>query len=53
MKAKKLVTLAIPFMLLVGCGSDKTEAKPKEKVEFKVETKEKLTKEKYPVHMSE
>lgn len=53
MKAKKLVTLAVPFMLLIGCGTDKTEAKPKEKVESKVETKEKLTKEKYPAHMSE
>jgi hypothetical protein len=30
MKAKKLVTLAVPFMLLVGCGTEKTEAKPKE-----------------------
>lgn len=48
MKAKKLVTLAVPFMLLVGCGTDKTEAKPKEKVESKAATKEKLSKEKYP-----
>lgn len=48
MKAKKLVTLAVPFMLLVGCGTDKTEAKPKDKVESKASTKEKLSKEKYP-----
>ncbi|PHE64465.1 hypothetical protein COF68_04870 [Bacillus toyonensis] len=53
MKAKKLVTLAVPFMLLVGCGTDKTEAKPKEKVESKSETKEKLTKETYPQRMSD
>ncbi|MED1014835.1 DUF7018 domain-containing (lipo)protein, partial [Bacillus mycoides] len=52
MKAKKLVTLAVPFMLLVGCGTDKTEAKPKEKVESKEETKEKLSKEKYPTRMT-
>ncbi|MGQ0515366.1 hypothetical protein ACT453_26235 [Bacillus sp. D-CC] len=43
MKAKKLVTFAIPFMLLAGCGTDKTDAKPKEKVESKSETKEKLS----------
>ncbi|MEM5605232.1 hypothetical protein AAHB51_15250 [Bacillus cereus] len=48
MKVKKLVTLAVPFMLLVGCGSEKTDAKPKEKVESKAETKEKLSKDKYP-----
>ncbi|MED1512230.1 DUF7018 domain-containing (lipo)protein [Bacillus proteolyticus] len=52
MKAKKLVALAVPFMLLVGCGTDKTEAKPKEKVESKEETKEKLSKEKYPLRMT-
>ncbi|WP_242215694.1 DUF7018 domain-containing (lipo)protein [Bacillus cereus group sp. BfR-BA-01383] len=52
MRAKKLVTLAVPFMLLVGCGTDKTEAKPKEKVESKEETKEKLSKEKYPLRMT-
>lgn len=51
MKAKKLVTLAIPVMLLVGCGTDKTDAKPKGKVESKAETKDKLSKEKYPVRM--
>ncbi|SCL82254.1 Protein of unknown function [Bacillus cytotoxicus] len=27
MKAKKLVMFAIPFMLLAGCGTDKTDAK--------------------------
>lgn len=48
MKAKKLVTLAVPFMLLVGCGSEKTDAQPKEKVESKAESKEKLSKDKYP-----
>ncbi|MBY7120728.1 DUF3994 domain-containing protein [Bacillus sp. 16GRE42] len=48
MKVKKLVTLAVPFMLLVGCGSEKTDAKPKGKVESKAETKEKLSKDKYP-----
>ncbi|PEF63554.1 hypothetical protein COE65_08390 [Bacillus sp. AFS051223] len=52
MKAKKLVTFAIPFMLLAGCGTDKTDAKPKEKVESKSETKEKLSKEKYPTRMT-
>ncbi|PEP49103.1 hypothetical protein COL68_29900 [Bacillus wiedmannii] len=52
MKAKKLVTFAIPFMLLAGCGTDKTDAKPKEKVESKSETKEKLSKEQYPVRMT-
>ncbi|MGE6599817.1 DUF7018 domain-containing (lipo)protein [Bacillus proteolyticus] len=52
MKVKKLVALAVPFMLLVGCGTDKTEAKPKEKVEAKSETKEKLSKEKYPLRMT-
>jgi hypothetical protein len=51
-KAKKLVTFAIPFMLLAGCGTDKTDAKPKEKVESKSETKEKLSKEKYPTRMT-
>ncbi|WP_423734486.1 DUF7018 domain-containing (lipo)protein, partial [Bacillus cereus] len=50
--AKKLVTFAIPFMLLAGCGTDKTDAKPKEKVESKSETKEKLSKEKYPTRMT-
>lgn len=30
-KAKKLVMFVIPFMLLAGCGTDKTDAKPKEK----------------------
>ena len=48
MKVKKLVTLAVPFMLLVGCGLEKTDAKPNEKVESKGETKEKLSKDKYP-----
>ncbi|EEM01741.1 DUF3994 domain-containing protein [Bacillus pseudomycoides] len=48
MKAKKLVSLAVPFLLLIGCGTDKTDAKPKEKVESKAETKEKLSKDKYP-----
>nr|WP_235676348.1 hypothetical protein [Bacillus mycoides] len=48
MKAKKLVTLAVPFLLLVGCGTDRTEATPKEKVESKAVTKEKLSKDKYP-----
>ncbi|MGF2716196.1 DUF3994 domain-containing protein [Bacillus cereus] len=52
MKAKKLITLAVPFMLLVGCGTEKTEAKPKDKVESKVETKEKLSKEQYPIRMT-
>ncbi|MGH0499008.1 hypothetical protein ACQVPI_22420 [Bacillus wiedmannii] len=52
MNAKKLVTLAIPFMLLAGCGTDKTDAKPKEKVESKSETKDKLSKEQYPVRMT-
>ncbi|MGX5537158.1 DUF7018 domain-containing (lipo)protein [Bacillus wiedmannii] len=35
-------------MLLVGCGSEKTDAKPKERVETKAEAKEKLSKDKYP-----
>lgn len=39
-------------MLLAGCGTDKTDAKPKEKVESKSETKEKLSKEKYPTRMT-
>ncbi|HHB1887417.1 hypothetical protein J0818_28465 [Bacillus cereus] len=52
MKAKKLVTFAIPFMLLAGFGTDKTDAKPKEKVESKSKTKEKLSKEQYPVRMT-
>ncbi|AIK38181.1 MULTISPECIES: DUF7018 domain-containing (lipo)protein [Bacillus] len=52
MKAKKLVTLAIPIMLLAGCGTDKTDAKPKEKIESKSETKDKLSKEQYPVRMT-
>lgn len=52
LKAMKLVTFAIPFMLLAGCGTDKTDAKPKEKVESKSETKEKLSKEKYPTRMT-
>lgn len=39
-------------MLLAGCGTDKTDAKPKEKVESKSETKEKLSKEQYPVRMT-
>ncbi|KFN02845.1 hypothetical protein D0U04_12555 [Bacillus clarus] len=39
MKAKKLVALAIPIMLLAGCGTDKTDVKTKEKVNIKSESK--------------
>ncbi|MFK4414742.1 hypothetical protein ABH961_003285 [Bacillus sp. RC251] len=52
MKAKKLVMLAIPVMLLVGCGTDKVDSKAKDKVESKAETKEKLSKDIYPVRMT-
>ncbi|EJR92999.1 MULTISPECIES: DUF7018 domain-containing (lipo)protein [Bacillus] len=56
MKAKKLITLALPIMLMGGCATDKTETKAKDKVEAKSETKEKVVKEKmskedYPDHM--
>lgn len=47
-KAKKLVALTVPFMLLVGCGVGKTEAKPKESVEEKVTKKKKVSGDEYP-----
>ncbi|PFZ05609.1 hypothetical protein COL60_22360 [Bacillus pseudomycoides] len=46
MKAKRLITLALPIMLLGGCATDKAETKAKDKVEAKSETKEKVVKEK-------
>ncbi|MBJ8030291.1 hypothetical protein JDS96_20920 [Bacillus cereus group sp. N21] len=52
MKAKKLVTLALPIMLLGGCGTDKVEKKADTKVEAKAKEKEKLSKEAYPSRMS-
>ncbi|WP_242226999.1 DUF7018 domain-containing (lipo)protein [Bacillus cereus group sp. BfR-BA-01315] len=52
MKAKKLVTLALPIMLLGGCGTDKVEKKADSKVEVKAEEKEKVSKEAYPARMS-
>lgn len=52
MKAKKLVSLAIPVMLLVGCGTDKVDSKAKDKVESKAETKEKLSEDKYVEYMT-
>nr|WP_306472769.1 hypothetical protein [Bacillus pseudomycoides] len=44
MKAKKLISLALPIMLLGGCGTDQAEKKADTKVEAKtkVEEKEKL-----------
>lgn len=51
MKAKKLVTLALPIMLLGGCGTDTTDKKADTKVEAKAETKEKVSKEDYPRRM--
>ncbi|EJV54915.1 MULTISPECIES: DUF7018 domain-containing (lipo)protein [Bacillus] len=57
MKAKRLITLALPIMLLGGCATDKAETKTKDKVEAKSETKEKevtkekISKEEYPNHM--
>ncbi|MDR4174485.1 hypothetical protein FO522_33925, partial [Bacillus nitratireducens] len=42
MKAKRLVTLALPIMLLGGCATDKAETKAKDKVEVKAEEKDKL-----------
>ncbi|PEY32736.1 hypothetical protein CN354_20920 [Bacillus cereus] len=38
MKAKKLVTLALPIMLLGGCGTDKADSEEK-KADVKVEQK--------------
>ncbi|EOP59358.1 MULTISPECIES: DUF3994 domain-containing protein [Bacillus cereus group] len=51
MKAKRLITLALPIMLLGGCATDKAETKTKDKVEEKAVTKEKIEKDKYPDHM--
>ncbi|WP_459499914.1 hypothetical protein [Bacillus sp. C1] len=39
MKATKLISLAIPFMLLTGCGTDSAEKKADTKVEVKAEEK--------------
>ncbi|PEK59583.1 DUF7018 domain-containing (lipo)protein [Bacillus pseudomycoides] len=56
-KAKRLITLVLPIMLLGGCATDKAETKTKDKVEAKSETKEKevtnekISKEEYPNHM--
>ncbi|SDY37540.1 DUF3994 domain-containing protein [Bacillus sp. 166amftsu] len=55
MKAKKLVSLALPIMLLGGCGTDNIEKKADTKVakiEVKEEDKEKLSNEAYPSRMS-
>lgn len=55
MNAKKLVSLAIPVMLLVGCGTDNVDKKADTKVakiEVKAEDKEKLSLEAYPSKMS-
>ncbi|MGG3528367.1 hypothetical protein COM13_12200 [Bacillus pseudomycoides] len=52
MKFKKLITLAVPMMLLGGCGTDNAEKKADTKIEIKAEEKEKLTKEAYPSRMS-
>ncbi|AJH17034.1 DUF7018 domain-containing (lipo)protein [Bacillus mycoides] len=52
MKAKKLVSLALPIMLLGGCGTDKAETKADTKIEIKAEDKEKLSTEAYPSRMS-
>ncbi|QWG31313.1 DUF3994 domain-containing protein (plasmid) [Bacillus mycoides] len=51
MKAKKLITLALPIMLLGGCATDKAETKAKDKVEAKAEVKEKLPKVDYMSRM--
>ncbi|PFM55118.1 hypothetical protein COJ48_30280 [Bacillus cereus] len=51
MKSKRLLTLALPIMLLGGCATDKSETKAKDKVEEKAVTKEKIDKDKYPDHM--
>ncbi|SFC75778.1 protein of unknown function [Bacillus sp. 491mf] len=52
MKAKTLVSLAIPMMLLGGCGADKVEKKADTKVESKEEiVKIKVSKEEYPKRM--
>ncbi|PEE39404.1 DUF6376 family protein [Bacillus pseudomycoides] len=51
MKAKKLVTLALPIMLLGGCGTDKVEKKADTKVEAKAKEKEKLPKVDYMSRM--
>ncbi|WP_242274567.1 DUF3994 domain-containing protein [Bacillus cereus group sp. BfR-BA-01310] len=52
MKSRKLVALALPIMLLGGCATDKAETKVKDKVESKAETKEKLSKDQYPIRMA-
>ncbi|WP_242274568.1 DUF3994 domain-containing protein [Bacillus cereus group sp. BfR-BA-01310] len=51
MKSKRLITLALPIMLLGGCATDKAETKAKDKVEEKAVTKEKIALDKYPDHM--
>ncbi|WP_242274179.1 DUF3994 domain-containing protein [Bacillus cereus group sp. BfR-BA-01310] len=51
MKSKRLITLALPIMLLGGCATDKAETKAKDKVEEKAVTKEKIELDKYPDHM--
>ncbi|MGF2716205.1 DUF7018 domain-containing (lipo)protein [Bacillus cereus] len=49
---RSLIGLAIPMMLLGGCGTDNVEKKESTKIEVKAEEKEQLTKEAYPSRMS-
>ncbi|SFC82176.1 protein of unknown function [Bacillus sp. 491mf] len=51
-KANKLLCFAIPLMVLGGCGTNSSADKPKDKVEAKQETKEKLSKDLYPTRMT-
>ncbi|MEI4802949.1 hypothetical protein WAZ07_16850 [Bacillus sp. FJAT-51639] len=53
MKAKKLVSLALPIMLLGGCGADTGADKPSTKVEAKQDKKEVLSKDKYLVKIND
>ncbi|MDC2864570.1 hypothetical protein [Bacillus sp. BP-3] len=44
MKAKKLVTLALPIMLLGGCGTDKAEEKKTDSIKVSEESSKEVSK---------